>query len=82
MLGLPRTRLGWARLLKTALRRCWYCNGPTYADPWRYVGGSDGRMCFRCGGVENPRGILHALRQNRHYHTLSTAQPDEGGSDG
>jgi hypothetical protein len=63
--GLPRTRLGWIRLLKIAVHRCWECNGPTYLDPWRLVGGSKYRVCLKCGGIEYPVGILQAMRLQR-----------------
>ena len=61
---IPRTRLGWLRLWRSLRRRCWYCGGRTLLDPWRDVGGMQGRCCFACGGVENPRGLVHALRLN------------------
>jgi hypothetical protein len=77
---LPKTRLGWSRLWRCFTRCCWKCNGRTMLDPWRYVGGSQYRVCLKCGGryvggsqyrvclkcggIEHPRGLFHALYLN------------------
>ena len=62
---LPKTKRGWKRLLCYARHRCVECGKKTYLDPWRHVGGAQGRVCMSCGGIEYPRGAIHALLLNR-----------------
>jgi len=74
---LPRTKLGWKRLFWIAVRRCIVCHKRTYLDPWMHVGGAQGRMCMKCGGIEHPRGIIEALCLN----TREAVRQAEGDKD-